>query len=234
MKPDKILYIQKIIDHVDYMGGVDSDIDKPANQIKCSICLGEIRDEEFLFECECKKTYHSECAEKVGNCVSCKKQYSGENFKEYREFFSFFKSGKKAFANKQYEDALSSFDSALKIRGNSFLTWNLKGMVNTELRRYDRALDCYEMAVKEGKRGEPYYNMACTLIRMKRMDEAQDCITLAHALNPLDLDTIYVKGYINLKVGDSQAALDCFNEVLKKDPNYIGAKKGKEKILGRR
>jgi tetratricopeptide (TPR) repeat protein len=203
------------------------------NHLSCAICLGEISDYGYLFECECKKSYHFECAEGVGKCVFCEKEYEKEYFTENKAFSSFITDGRRLVKLGQYEKGLSLIEFALKIKENSILALNLKGMVKTKLKLYDDALECFERVLKEQKRSETYYNMAGTLIRMKSMDKALECINMALSLKPDDMDSVYLKGYIQSRQGNYQEAIVCFNEVLERKPEHSAAKIEKEKILAK-
>jgi len=47
-----------------------------------------------------------------------------------------------------YEDALQSFDAALKLDENYVDAWNNKGVTLDKLGRYEEAIDCYEQFLR--------------------------------------------------------------------------------------
>jgi tetratricopeptide (TPR) repeat protein len=169
----------------------------------------------------------------VAECVSCKKQFSEKDFVKNHEFISLIKEGKESLDEKQYDDAAIYFDSALNIYKTSPFAWNLKGMALSETKHYNGALDCYKKALTNNECHEVHYNKAVTLLRMDKKSEALDSIDKALSLNSHDLDSIYVKGYILSRMNNPRNAIECFNEVLKKNPEHTGAKKEKDFIQKR-
>jgi tetratricopeptide (TPR) repeat protein len=138
--------------------------------------------------------------------------------------------GKESFAQNQYDDASIYFDSALKLHNYSPFAWNLKGMVLSETKNYDEALECYEKALKDNESHEVHYNKAVNFLRMDKKAEALVSIDKSLSIKSHDLDSIYVKGFILSRMNNPQGAIACFNEVLKKNPEHTGAKKEKDFI----
>ena len=93
-------------------------------QERCFICLGFIKDESEYFECDCGNISHESCAKRVGKCSICGKEYTPEQFLESKDFFKLIENGKTSFTQDKYEEAISWYDKALKVRSGSAYAWN--------------------------------------------------------------------------------------------------------------
>ena len=58
------------------------------------------------------------------------------------------KIGKNQLEDRQYENALNSFESAISLNQNDPDLWNLKGIALRSLGRYDEAVECFNKSLE--------------------------------------------------------------------------------------
>lgn len=76
-------------------------------------------------------------------------------------------------AKQHYEDALISFDNALKINAEYADAWNNKGICLYRLHRYQEALECFDRVIGiDPTSGDPWYNKSLTHEMMGLKSEA--------------------------------------------------------------
>ena len=86
---------------------------------------------------------------------------------------------------KRYDDALQSYDKAIKINPNHFFSHGNRGITLKDLNRYDEALNSYDRAIEINPNFvEAYNNKGNALKDLKRYEEALD----NHPLLSLHLD----------------------------------------------
>jgi tetratricopeptide (TPR) repeat protein len=89
---------------------------------------------------------------------------------------------------KRYEEALQSYDQALKLNPDDNQAWHNRGNVLTiNLKRYEEALQSYDKALESNPDDDQaWYNQACIYSQQDNIDLAVKHLAQAIRLNPKD------------------------------------------------
>ena len=90
--------------------------------------------------------------------------------------------GNELFNLGRYEEAITSYDNALKINPDDHLAWNNRGIALGNLGRHEEAISSYDQALKiKPDDANAYYNKACTYAQLENISLALD--NLKQAIN---------------------------------------------------
>jgi tetratricopeptide (TPR) repeat protein len=134
--------------------------------------------------------------------------------------------GELRFALKQYQEALTSFNSAIALRQSQQLTpspllHNNLGLVRLQLKDYDLALEAIETAIAlEPNFAPAWRNKGLVLETINRNQEVIAAYDQALKITPDDYNTWTNRGFTLYKLKQYQAAKASFEQALKINPNY--------------
>jgi len=86
---------------------------------------------------------------------------------------------------KRYDEAI---DKAIELEPENADLYNMKGIIMMEGSRYDDALGCFDSALRRQINHLYLFNRGTALVRLKRIDEAEDAITRARDLVKVSKD----------------------------------------------
>lgn len=118
----------------------------------------------------------------------------------------------------RYEQAVETFERALRFEEDNQEVWVNKGYAHAEMEEYDRAVGAYEEALRIDDSSEiaakAYLNMAYAEDELGRLGDA-----LEHVERALDIDdrlphAWYNRGYFLNEQGDHELALTSLNNAL--------------------
>ncbi len=124
----------------------------------------------------------------------------------------------------KYVEAVTSYQNALKLQGNSPDLWFNCAIALTQLNRLDEAVSTYQQAIKiKPAFFEAHGNLGTILQRQGKLDEAIKSYQAGLKINPQD-----ARGYFNLGTvlrdkGELQAAVDAYQKAIQLFPNYTDA-----------
>ncbi len=85
----------------------------------------------------------------------------------------------------QYEQAIASYDQALKFKPDYYYAWNSRGYVLDKLGQYEQAIASYEQALKfQPDYHQAWYNKACNYALQGNIEQAIENLEKAIHLNP--------------------------------------------------
>lgn len=99
------------------------------------------------------------------------------------------------YSNKNYNDAISAYDEALKIASNSYEAIYKKGIILGHLGRNEEALDVFDQVLKiKPNHYEAIYNKGLVLRDLERYDEATraylEALFIKQSLNKVNRATV--------------------------------------------
>ena len=124
----------------------------------------------------------------------------------------------------KYTEAVTSYQSALKLHANSPDLWFNCAIALTQLNRLDEAVGTYQQAIKfQPNFFEAHGNLGTILQRQGRLDEAIKSYQAGLKINPQD-----ARGYFNLGTvlrdkGNLRAAIEAYQKSIQLLPNYTDA-----------
>ncbi|KPK97965.1 MAG: hypothetical protein AMJ95_06535 [Omnitrophica WOR_2 bacterium SM23_72] len=161
------------------------------------------------------------------------------NLKEVLKLINQLKSGsvKQAYAlhmfkgsnylmNRQFEEAIPEFQTALKIDPNPDLYYYL-GVCSYSLEQYRQAIDYLEKAAAEIKDdNEIYYNLGISHYALRQYPQAVGYLKKALEIDPQDADSYGVLGTCHLILGERKSAKEELSksiELFRKQGDYLKA-----------
>ncbi len=136
----------------------------------------------------------------------------------------YYRSGKKYFANGDYEEAVKSFASAIDANPNRAEYYIDYGMALIGLSRYDEAIEQFDrviidkgMAIVIGNNKRALRGKGIAHMNMKSYKEAikyfDDALNI-DALSDLDMDILYYKGKALMSNGAYKKATEIYTEII--------------------
>ena len=135
-------------------------------------------------------------------------------------------------ALKRYQEAIESFDQAIKLKARFAEAHNNRGAVLTTLGRDEEALEsCRAALAIKPDYVEAHYNAGTALRALGRYEEALKCFDRALALNP-----DYFKGHNNRgavleALNRIDEALACYDRALALAPDFTEARNNRGRLL---
>ena len=86
----------------------------------------------------------------------------------------YFEKGTELLYQSQFQQAIAQFDKAIETQPDNFEAWHFKGSAWANLRKYDKALECYEKAISINPQySESYFNLG--LLYEQQNDKQTAC-----------------------------------------------------------
>ena len=146
-----------------------------------------------------------------------------------------FNAGREALNNKQYDQAVESFQKASEMDANQHVVWaNLadayaaRGATKNGAEQtadYDKAIEAFQKAIALKADDAAYYNnFGLLLARAKKVKEAEEQLTKAAQLDPPGAGKYYYNlGAVLQNTGQYEGAVDAFKKATDADPNHAEA-----------
>lgn len=123
----------------------------------------------------------------------------------------------------QYEESLNYFDAALLEKEDAQLACRGQGLAYMGLTQYDKAVECLERALTySDARLDPIdydinYYLATAYYKLGNLEEAKGIYEAIVKLKPKEKDAYYLKGVVELELGDAQSAQADFDRAVEID-----------------
>ncbi|PSB41150.1 hypothetical protein C7B80_31550 [Cyanosarcina cf. burmensis CCALA 770] len=131
-----------------------------------------------------------------------------------------FELGKLLSAAKEYEEAIASYDQALKINPNNNDAWHSRGYALSNVGRYEEAIASYDQALKiNPNNNNAWYNRGIVLRKLERYEEAIASYDQALKINPNNNNAWNNRGVALNYLGSYEEALDSYDQALKINPD---------------
>ena len=128
------------------------------------------------------------------------------------------------FTQGQLQQALSYALEMLERFPNSVVLYNITGVFNARLMRFDAAIDSYKRALNiKPDYATTHINMGSALKDMGDPEAAIGCYRQALKIKPDYAEAYYNMGMALNDKGDPQAAIGCYKQALKIKPDYADA-----------
>jgi tetratricopeptide (TPR) repeat protein len=112
----------------------------------------------------------------------------------------------------------------LELDNSAAEAWNNKGVVYSEMKKYNEALECYNKALNiDPYFAKAWYNKGVVYFEMKEYDEAIKCYEEAINIDPYFAEAWNNKGLVYDEMGKYNEALECYNKALNIDPYFAEA-----------
>jgi tetratricopeptide (TPR) repeat protein len=119
-----------------------------------------------------------------------------------------------------YQEALTFYDQALKIKLDSYGAWNNRGTALLNLGRYEEAISSYDKALKiKPDNPEAWHNQGAVLSNLGRYEEAISFYDQALKIKPDDHETWNNRGQALLNLGRYEEAIASYDNTLKFKPD---------------
>ncbi|UCE74139.1 MAG: tetratricopeptide repeat protein [Methanomassiliicoccales archaeon] len=123
--------------------------------------------------------------------------------------------------NKDYEDAISSFDMAIGVDSERYNAWHLTGNALRGLQRFKEALECYEKAIeRKPDASEIWHDKAVALGSMGKFEEAIECKSLAQKLEAGKERELLKRANDFMAQDAVEDAINIYNKILKTMPKF--------------
>ena len=120
------------------------------------------------------------------------------------------------------EEAIASYDQALKIKPDDHEAWNNRGIALRNLGRLEEAITSYENALKfKPDLHEAWYNRGFVLLNLGRLEEAITSYDNALKLKPDDANAYYNKACAYALQENILLALDNLKQSMNLDSQYL-------------
>src|SRR5688572_12663339 len=136
-----------------------------------------------------------------------------------------FEAGKKAFAEKNFTEAVTQFKLAAEKGPKIDIVWANLARSQDMAKQYDDAIVSYQKAIELKPTESNYYlNMGVVQFSAGKVDEGTASIKKSVELNPANAGLAYYNlGATMVNRGKSKEAGDAFKEAIRLDPNYANA-----------
>jgi tetratricopeptide (TPR) repeat protein/CHAT domain-containing protein len=119
-----------------------------------------------------------------------------------------------------FEEALNSYDRAIRLRPKNHLVWNSRGLLLHKMGRDEEAIDSYDRALNIQPDSVALSNRAGSLLRLKRFDEAIVSLDQSIRIHPNNISTWRDRGIALLAQEKYEEAIDSFNQALAVYPSF--------------
>lgn len=130
------------------------------------------------------------------------------------------KKGVNQAKEKDYHQAINSFNDALALDPNSFDVYVNRGWTFRQIGDFKGAIEDYTKAIKiQSTKPQVYLNRGWCHKRLNQFDEALQDFNKALELDPKYLNAYRNRGSLKLKMGDYAGSVADFNQLMFLDPN---------------
>jgi CHAT domain-containing protein/Flp pilus assembly protein TadD len=127
-----------------------------------------------------------------------------------------FEQGNALYVEGRYQDAISSYDQALKFKLDSDGAWNNRGSVLANLGRYEEAITSYDNALKfKPDLHKAWFYRGITLHNLGRLEEAITSCDNALKFKPDDHEAWLMRGVALSDLGRKEEAIASYDNALK-------------------
>ncbi len=133
----------------------------------------------------------------------------------------------------RFDQALTCYDRAIELEPKSFWAWNNKGWIYARQNKHEAALKLFDKAIEIDRTEDlPWINKGESLRKLGRIDEAVDSLKSAVGVVTARRDILLnLSSLFGDYKADDKAALDCYEQILKPNPEDVTAKAGMAEIL---
>lgn len=129
--------------------------------------------------------------------------------------------GNKAFAQKNYYDALNYFSKAIDLKPNYDTAWYMRGVILNNLKKPNEALEAFIKALESNVENEKaWYSMGLVLYSLGRYEEEIECYNKAIEIKKDFLSAWNNKGTTLLQLERYDEAILCYDEILRQNPGF--------------
>ncbi len=154
------------------------------------------------------------------------------NQTEENKLSLFFELGNILLADRQYEEAIASYDKAVEIQPNLDAAWNNRGFALDELGRNEEAIASYDKAVEiKPNKDEAWYNRGNALKNLGRYEEAIASYDKAVEIKPNKDAAWNNRGIALSELGRNEEAIASYNKAVEIQPNDELYLKNRDRIL---
>ena len=134
------------------------------------------------------------------------------------------KKGSELCARGRYEEAISSFDKALKLHPRLAGAWAGRGLASNAMGQHQEAIRCYDEALRLDPRDPAIWrDKGNSLCAIGRLEGALNCFNEALVIDPRDATAWNNKGICLASLGRPEEALPCCVKATQLDPSYAVA-----------
>jgi len=136
-------------------------------------------------------------------------------------------------AMQRHQEAIDSFDQAIKLKSKFAEAHNNRGVVLSTLGREDEALDSYKKALAiTPNYAEAWSNRGNALLKLKRYEEALKAYDRAIAARPDYAEALYNRGNVFKELGRRDEALICYDRAIAAQPGLTPCYVNRGVLLG--
>jgi len=137
-------------------------------------------------------------------------------------FELFYYRGRFSSILENHNDAISNFESALKIKPGDVYALNNKGIALFRLKKYEEAIKCCDdiLKIKPDYVGA-LFSKGIALINLEKYEEAIKCCDEALKIKPDFVGALFSKGRALYNLEKYEEAIKCYEEVLKIKPGDV-------------
>jgi tetratricopeptide (TPR) repeat protein len=147
--------------------------------------------------------------------------YLSESLDSERASELWFQKGLIHTVNEQAEEAIASYDHALKIKPDKHEAWYKQGNALLDLGRFEEAIASYDHALKiKPDKHEAWYNRGVVLGNLGRNEEAVASYDEALKIKPDDHEAWNNRGFELGNLGRDEEAIASFDNALQINPDY--------------
>lgn len=134
----------------------------------------------------------------------------------------------------RYGEAVACGEALLQRQPGSAVIYNTLGASYAQLRRPDKAAECYANALRaEPNNADAHNNLGIALVNLGRHDQAIDCFSRALKIEPRFAEAYNNLGFTLGARGRHDEAIGAFSEAIKLKPRYAEAHNNLGIALGR-
>ena len=121
-----------------------------------------------------------------------------------------------------FDNAIISFDKAIKIDPNNAFAYNQKGNVLFKLGKSEDAMDTFNLVIKIDPNNAFAYNQkGNVLFKLGKSEDAIQCYERSLQIRPKYLEALRDMGIALQRLGRYDRAVICYNEALNIKPDYL-------------
>ena len=126
--------------------------------------------------------------------------------------------------------ALDDFTQAITLFPNgryvAVSAYEHRAQVYAQQREFQKALDDFSQAIRLRPKVVKYYHQrAITYRDCGRYDEALRDLDQAREIDPANVNSDLVQASVEILRGDMTLALQCFDQIIAREPNHVGARR---------
>jgi tetratricopeptide (TPR) repeat protein len=129
-------------------------------------------------------------------------------FPNIDDSYSWKNNGDSLYILGKYEQAIASYEKAIRIDPDYEKAWYNKGLSLKNLGRYNESIDCFNKTIKINKDSwESFYNIGFILKELGKYDDAIKNFDNALAINPNSTKTLIGKSSVLVELGEFESAI---------------------------